>query len=225
MNDGPSAVSPLLAEGPRQPVPSLRPAVSEQRVLLLDRVEPQMVDLVAGNIRRWENGPPVSLPLVSGPVDLAAFRRLQFQILRDPRQTSVDTILASLALGGICTVDVIARVGGRISISSGNATVEGPIGGSPAIVIGFEVREDKLHIDARNAETTETIELVSAAVGSPGTFTLGGPSTNVTGMHGRRRMSPVHIDVTRTPEPVDDVRRTLRRLRSLVRSARTGIGQ
>lgn len=222
MIDPPSSISPLLAEGPREPSLSLRPAVSEQRILLLDGAVPEMLDLATGNIRRWENGPPVSVPCVSAPFTLSAYQRLQVQVLRDPRPTSQDLTLLSIGSGGR-SIDVVERGGGRLAISAEGETSEGPIGQSSAIVVGIEPDREtnRVFVTARNAESMEVLELTTTLPADTATLTIGGPTTQLTGRYGRRRLIPVHLDVARPAEPVDQLRRVVRGARRVASDLRS----
>lgn len=222
--DGSSAIDPLVAEGPLLAVENLRPAVNLQRVLVLDQPVPMMADLATGDIRPWENGPAVSVPMVSTPFSLTGIDRIQVQVLRDPRPTSVDNTLLSLHLGET-TVDIVETIDGQLVIRSGGQNQEaGPIGSSPAVVIDIEPRVDELQIGvgARNAETLHGIH---ANIAAPNTdtalLTVGGPTTAVTNTHGRRRLIPVHLHVTRQTLPADQVRRAVtgaRRVASAVKN-------
>ncbi len=211
MIDPPSAISPLLAEGPREPALSLRPAVSEQRLLLLDGPEPTMLDLAAGNVRRWENGPPVSVPCVSGTFPLFDYQRILVQVLRDPRPTSQNLTLLSLA-DSHSSIDVDERIGGRLAVSSSSDESNGGIGQSSAIVVTIEPdpEAERVVVTARNAESMEGVELAAVWSSAEATLTIGGPTTLLTGRIGRRRLIPVHIDAVRRAEPVDQLRRVVR---------------
>lgn len=215
MTERTDLLDPSLVEGPRRPTETLRPAVSAQRVLFLDGPEPQMADLATGDIRRWENGPPVSVPCTSSPVDLRSWEMIQFQVLRDPRPTSVDTTLLSLAVADE-SIDVIETVGGRLHIRARRRVLaDGPIGGSPAVVVAFRPSVDgetiTLGIRVRNAESAAGIDARHDVSSKDGVFTIGGPSTALTGARGRRRLIPVHLEVARRAEPGDVVSQILGR--------------
>lgn len=226
MIDGPSPIDPLLAEGPRAPMDTLRPAASLQRVLLLDGGEPLMADLATGDIRRWENGPPLSVPCVSTPFELSLYTRIQVQVLRDPRPSSVDLVLLSMNVGHLA-IDVVETTQRRLEIRSapgGLPSATTAIGESPAIVIVIEPAEadgtKKVTISARNAETAEVIQSTVPCPQSVATLTIGGPSTSMTGRYGRRRLTPVHLEVVTRGEPIDQFRRVARRARRVITSIR-----
>lgn len=226
MIDGPSPIEPLLVEGPRVPMETLRPLVSFQRVLLLNGGPPSMVDLATGDIRRWENGPAVQVPCVSSPFELAAYARIQTQVLRDPRPSPVDLVLLSLAIGDL-VVDVVETTARELEIRSGGPSrvmASSPIGGSSAIVIVIEpaMSQDvsEVKVSARNAETVEAIDTTVSISGSVATLTIGGPSTAVTGRYGRRRLIPASVDVALRAEPIDQFRRVARKARSVAGNLR-----
>ncbi len=226
MIDGPSPIDPLLVEGPRVPMETLRPLVSFQRILLLNGGPPSMVDLATGDVRRWENGPAVQVPCVSSPFELSAYARIQTQVLRDPRPSPVDLVLCSLSVGDL-VVDVVETTARQLEIRAGDpATVvaSSPIGGSSAIVIVIEpvvsqgVSEVK--VSARNAETVEAVDTTVSSPGPVATLTIGGPSTAITGRYGRRRLIPASVDVAVRAEPIDQFRRVARKARSVVENLR-----
>lgn len=219
MIDGPSAIDPLVTEGPTQPGISLRPAVSEQRVLVLDGGPARMVDLAAGNIRAWENGPPVSIPCVSAPFDLSDYGRLQVQVLRDPRPTSVDVTLLSLEMGQR-SVDVIELASGGLSIATPDTSVDGPAGQSPAIVILLEPSDEQCCITVRNAESPSGFEATVPLPSGAATLTIGGPSAHLGAPIGRRRLVPVLIDAVPVATAPDQVRRVAGRVRRAAASLR-----
>lgn len=226
MIDGPSPIEPLLAEGPRTPMETLRPLVNFQRVLLLNGEAPRMVDLATGDIRLWENGPSVLVPCVSTPFDLSSYALIQVQVLRDPRPTSVDLTLFSMNLGG-AAIDVVETTTRLLEIRSeaeSSGLVSTAIGGSSAIVIMIEPfmldGVSHMKVSARNAETVESIELSVPIHGSVAILTIGGPSSPITGAYGRRRLIPAHLDVAVRVEPVDQFRRVARKARLLVGSLR-----
>lgn len=231
MTDSPSAIDPLVAQGPLAPVESLRPAPSLQRVLILDTPTPHMIDLAGGNVRPYENGPPVSIPMTSTRFDLASIERLQVQVLRDPRPTSADTTLFSLHLGdGNRTIDVRETSNGKLVIDVGEPDpMTTPIGESPAVVIVVtrSSTESTQHVtvSARNAETMEESSTTfDIATVSNAMVTIGGPTTEVAGRVGRRRTIPVQIHTAHTVEPVDQVRRVLRGAKRAAGSIRGRVG-
>jgi len=218
MTDNPGWLDPSLAAGPRRPQEVLRPLINEQRILLLDGPFPEMIDLATGDIRRWENGPPLALPCVSAPFALGQYRRIMVQVLRDPRPASTDLVLVSLAVADR-SVDVVERQGGVLSITQDGVSVDGPIGGSAAIVTEFGIGEDgTVDVSVRNAESTDGHNATARFGAGRATLTLGGPSTHLTGVVGRRRPSSLHIEASRRPEPVDQIARAARLVR---RAART----
>lgn len=226
MIDGPSPIEPLLVEGPRVPTETLRPLVSFQRILLLNGGPPSMVDLATGDIRRWENGPAVQVPCMSSPFELAAYTRIQTQVLRDPRPSPVDLVVCSLAIGDL-VVDVVETTSRQLEIRAGDpATVmaSSPIGASSAIVIVIEPAMSQgvpeVRVSARNAETVEAIDTTVSSPGLLATLTIGGPSTTVTGRYGRRRLIPASVDVVLPAEPIDQFRRVARKARSVVGNLR-----
>lgn len=225
MNDGPSPIDPLVAEGPLAPVDTLRPAPSLQRIILLDEAGPMMVDLESGDVRRYESGPPVSVPMVSDRFDLSQVRRLQIQLLRDPRPSSVSQTLLSLDVSSAgMVIDVRATPDNVLEVSvSGaiEAAVSGPLGASPAVVVVIETQDSALRVSARNADTlTSTVLEVEAGNCSNATLTVGGPSSRITGTIGRRRTIPVQVDLAHHGEPIDQLRRGLLAARRLARSVR-----
>lgn len=234
MIDGPSAIDPLVAEGPLLPMETLRPLASLQRVVLLDRPGPMMADLETGDFRQYENGPPVSVPMVSNVVDFAAIDRLQVQVLRDPRPTSVEVTLLSLHLGDAgVTIDVrespMQKMSLHMTDSAGHKEVTAPIGKSSAIVVVIERNavegQQHLTVQARNAESMSWTS-VDADVSETGgtTLTVGGPTTAVDGMYGRSRMIPVQLEVTLHGEPIDQVRRVVQGARRAVGALRSRVG-
>lgn len=226
MTDGPSAIDPLVAEGPLAPVESLRPAPSLQRVLILDSPTPQMVDLAAGNVRPYENGPPVSVPMTSTRFDFAALTRLQVQVLRDPRPTSLDTTLLSLQLADAgVVVDVRETPDGTLRIDAPSGSASGPIGASPAVVVVVTriatEQTHRLSVTARNAETMTHVEHeLAVATTTNAMVTIGGPTSDITGQHGRRRTIPVHLETSVPVEPVDQMRRAVRGAKRVAGSIR-----
>ncbi len=230
MIDGPSAIDPLVAAGPLAPVESLRPAPSLQRLVILDTPTPQMVDLEQGNVRPYENGPPVSIPIASTRFNLATLSRLQVQVLRDPRPSSVDSTLFSLHLAEAGQrVDIRETPQGKLVVDDGQREpVIGPIGASLAIVVVAEISKvddsHRLVISARNAETMDSLshELQPSSL-SRALVTIGGPTTEVTGARGRRRTIPVLIDTARAPEAADQVRRAVRGAKRVAGSIRNRV--
>ena len=234
MIDGPSPIDPLVVEGPLLPVENLRPLVSLQRMVLLDQAGPLMADLATGDIRRYENGPPVSVPMVSNEIDFGDVERLQVQVLRDPRPTSVETILCSLWIADSdASFEVSEGVGQRLVVrtSVGGKTneVTAAIGGSMAIVIVFEQHEVdgryRVTIRARNADGMDWINddvVVGEVTGT--TLTVGGPTTTRNGLYGRTRMIPVQLDVVLRSEPVDQVRRAVRGAKRAAGALRSRVG-
>jgi hypothetical protein len=232
VRDGPSSINPLVREAPFVPMETLRPAANLQRVLLLDRPGPQMADLASGDVRRYENGPPISIPMVSTRFDLGAIDRLQIQVLRDPRPTSISTTLVSLHLGEAkITIDVVESPDGQLLITSsggrGPRQISGPIGASPAVVVVVQpdAQDATVAVTARNAETMESLEMKTSASSLTKTLvTIGGPTTEVTGAYGRRRSIPVHVELTTSTGPVDQLQRGLRLARRIAASARNRAG-
>jgi hypothetical protein len=211
---------------------TLRPAANLQRVLLLHRPGPQMADLDSGDVRRFENGAPISVPMVSTRFDLGAIGRLQIQVLRDPRPTSTSTTLVSIHLEAAkITIDVAESPSGQLLISSSGGReprrVSGPIGRSPAIVVVIEPDEQDaaVSVTARNAETMESLEMRTSVSSFAETLvTVGGPTTEAAGTFGRRRLIPVHIELTAPVGPVDQLQRGLRLARRIASSARNRAG-
>ena len=225
MIDPPGSIDPLLAQAPRAPSEVLRPLASEQRVLLLDGAEPQMVDLTVGNVRRWENGPPLQVPFVSTPFDLWDYTSIEVQVLRDPRPTSVDLTLLSIEIAGEA-FDVVDCLNRTIEIRGRNKTVVAKSAGSNAVVITLKPQPEteSLQVVARDAALPGGFELEAAVPSSLAVLTVGGPSTSVTGSYGRRRLIPAHVVVQRRPEPVDPRERAVRLAGRVARAARNRIG-
>lgn len=227
MNDAPSAIDPLVAEGPRTPVETLRPMESLQRLLLLDEPGPMMVDLATSDIRRYESGPPVSVPMVSDTFDLGAVRRLQVQLIADPRPSSTsDTLFALNIVSARCLVDVRVSATNQLElIPTGSCDVPAvsvPAGASPAFVIVIETAQGQVTVSARNAETLDFTSLVlDVADLSEAVLTVGGPSVST---KGRRHTIPVHIDIAHHGEPVDQLRRAARGVRRVAGSIRDKVG-
>lgn len=224
MTDGPSAIDSLAEQGPSIPMETLRPAVSEQRVLILDGAEPMMIDLAQGSVRRWENGPPISVPCLTTPFDIAKYKRVQIQVLRDPRPSSVDATLLALDAGSIA-VDVVQGTGDELRIDSMSRSVRTSIGGSPAIVISLEPQVRDTSIDVicrvRNAESMEWHSLEVSLTSPQVSLTIGGASTT-RGVRSRRRLIPVHVDVLLHEEPVDQLQRLGRAARRVAGNLRGG---
>jgi hypothetical protein len=223
--DSPTSIDPLVAEGPRTPLETLRPAVSLQRVLILDEPGPLMADLATGDIRRYESGPPVSVPMVSEVFDLGRVRRLQVQLIRDPRPSAVSQTLISLDIessGSSAEVRITADntllllpTGGF-----GSTLIVGPAGESPAFVIVVEQTNGLVTLSARNAETPDQISLECEPGDLSSVMTIGGPSTRASGEFGRRRSIPVHIEMQQHGEPVDQLHRVVRGARRVAGSIR-----
>lgn len=213
-------LDPHLEAGPRSPTDVLRPLESEQRILCLDGPEPMMVDLAQGNIRRWENGPPLSIPCVSTPFDLVDYETVLVQVQRDPRPTSVDLVLLSLDVDGQ-VVDVIERVDATLEIRSAELSAVHPIGASLAVVITIHPTNEGLTVRARNAESLNGAELSLSWAMGPSRLTIGGPSVHVSGRYGRRRLIPAFVDVQRRRPPVDQVQRA----RNIAERAARGVGR
>lgn len=221
MTDGPTAIDPLVAEGPRAPVESLRPGLSLQRVLLFDPDGPMMADLATGDIRRYESGPPVSVPMVSDRFDLGSVGRLQLQLTRDPRPTSTAQTLVGLDVRSAnSAVDVRILPTNLLEIvGSGRASdvsITASAGMSPAYVIVIEHDGDKVTVAVRNAETLDfTSVVVDVSDATDSVLSIGGPSDRSGGAPGRRRSVPVLIDVQKAPTPVDQLARVARGARRL----------
>ncbi len=229
MTDGPTAIDPLVAEGPRAPVEALRPGLSLQRVVLFGEDGPLMADLATGDIRRYESGPPVSVPMVSDRFDLGAVGRLQIQITQDPRPSSTAQTLLGLDVQSAgAAVDVRILPSNLLEIvGSGlasNATITTPAGVSPAYVIVIEHNGDHITVSVRNAETLEFTSLViDAADTSDSVVSIGGPSERSGFSAGRRRSVPVLIDVQKPPTPVDQLARATRLARRLAGTVRNRV--
>lgn len=197
-------LDPALGEGPRQPGSTIRPARSEQRMLLLDGDTPQMIDLAAGNIRAWESGPPITVPCESTPFTLGDFSLIQVQLVRDLRASSVDLTLLALAIDDTM-IEVIDRTDDMLVVTGPGDSMEMPIGSSPAIVIDLTPTrtEGKLDllVSARNAESPSSQSVRFSVPDALAVLTIGGPSTALTGRHGRRRPSAVHINASRIGAP------------------------
>jgi len=210
------SIDPARIEGPRVPVDTVRPVVSEQRVLLLDGAQPEMLDLAAGEVRPWENGPPITVPCESAPFQIADFALLQIQLVRDLRSASTDLTLLSLVVGDQ-TIEVSDRSDGQLVVAGPDQSAERPIGTSPAIVITIEplLAEGDFvaTVSARNAENAESCSLTVPLPNELATITIGGPSTTATGRFGRRRPSAVHIVARRHETPTHIARRVVGRAR------------
>lgn len=221
MIDGPSEIDPLVAEGPRAPVETLRPGLSLERVLLLDEGRPLMADLATGDIRPYESGPPVSVPMWSDHFDLSTIGRLQVQVTRDPRPASVSqTLLAVDVSSAQSAVDVRLTPSNVLEIcGSGKAQdhrLELPAGGSPAFVIAVDSADETVTVSVRNAETLDfTSVSFDAADTSRTVVTVGGPSQRSGSASGRRRSVPVLIEIHPARVPVDHFRRALRGARRI----------
>lgn len=230
MIDPPATIDPLVAEGPRQAVDTLRPGLNLQRVLLLDEPGLLMADLATGDIRPYENGPPVAIPMVSDHFDLGAIRRLQFQVNRDPRPSSTSQTLFGLELvPRRSAVDISITPDNRLEIrGSGRASAissSGPAGVSPAFVIVVEPGDEQLAVSVRNAETlTPIVAQFDSPPGYEGRVVVGGPSELSERPLGRRRSTPVLVEVQRRVDPVDRIRRVASEMRRVAGAARRRIG-
>jgi len=213
--DRPGSIDPLVAEGPRSPVNSLRPGVSQQRTLMLDGPTPMMLDLAEGNIRPYENGRPVSVPMSSTPFDLSIFDRIQVQLMRGPSPTSKATTHFSVQIGqGDRVIEVRETRDGLLEITDDRTSASGAIGTSPALVVLIETRtpgqDPEVVVSARNAETLDGPSLaVTVPSVDDARFTVGGSTYERTGSRGLRRSMLVQIDVVPHREPVDQVRRVV----------------
>jgi hypothetical protein len=228
VNDAPSAIDPLVAEGPRSAVETLRPALNLQRVLFLGERGPLMADLATGDIRRYESGPPVSVPMVSDTFDLTRVRRMQVQVTRDLRPSSVSQTLLSLDIASApCVVDVRITVDNVLEVVASNgasARATTHAGSSPAFVIVLEHADGNVSVAARNAETLEPISVkLDLADLTAATVTVCGPSVR-TGRYGRRRTIPVLIELEHHLEPLDQLRQAARRARTVAGDVRRRIG-
>ncbi len=229
VTDGPGAVDPLVAAGPVRPANTLRPGVSPQRTLILDTPNPLMADLATGAVSAWENGPPVTTPLVSSAFDLSAFGRLQVQVLRDNRETARGSTLVSLHLGDASQiVSVSESPHGSLIIDDGESRAIGPIGEAlPIVVVFTHAPTDDGHditVSARNAETMTAIELsLGVSTLNNAILTIGGPTVTATTKRGRRRNGAVHVHVEAPSEPNEQVRRAVRRARRVAGTLRDRI--
>jgi len=186
-----------------------------------------MVDLSDGNVRPFENGPPVSIPMTSTRFDFSSLDRLQVQVLRDLRPTSIDSTLFSLHLGDADrVVDVIETPDGKFLLRQGSApAMATSIGESSAIVVVIERTsaddEHRFTISARNAETMEALSIeLSVRTVTNAMVTVGGPTTEVTSERGRRRLSPIHLEVVAHREPIEQVKRVMQGARRVAGSLR-----
>ena len=229
MKNGPTAIDPLVAEGPSAPVETLRPGLSLQRVVLFEEDGPFMADLATGDIRRYESGPPVSVPMVSDRFDLRSVGRLQIQLTRDPRPTSLAQTLIGIDIGSAeSSVDVrilpsnfLEIVGSGLASSESVSTAAGS---SPAFVVVIQLDDEKLTVSARNAETLDFTSLsIEVASGANSVLSIGGPSHRSGLPAGRRRSVPVQIDVQRPPTPVDQLARAARGARRLAGAVRNRV--
>lgn len=210
MTDGPSRIDPLVGAGPRTAVSTFRPGTDPQRVLILDGDEPLMADLASGDIRRFESGPSLALPMVSTPFDLSTTQLLLVQINLDVQELAGRSTLFSLALDhGAITVD---EVGDELHLTSPTGdVVTGPKGDSPAIVFQIDRMGSDLVVSVRNAETLQRVEFsqpIDEATRMTAVLTAGGPSSALTGRYGRRRQAPVLVHFARV-EAVDNVQRAV----------------
>jgi hypothetical protein len=230
VNEAPTAIDPLVAEGPRGPVETLRPGLNLQRVLLLDEPGPMMADLATGDIRRYESGPPVSVPMVSDTFDLGKLRRMQVQVTRDPRPSSVGQILLSLDVASArCIVDVRISADDVLEVVPSGEGAAAPArtksGTSPAFVIVVKQADGRVEVAVRNAETLESISsTVELADLTSASVTVCGPNVHATGRYGRRRSVAVHIDLQHHVEPTDQLRQAARRARTIAGAVRRRIG-
>lgn len=207
-------LDPALGEGPRTPTETVRPLVSDERVLLLNGSFPAMVEVGSGRMAPWENGPPVLLPCVSRPFDLFDFERIQVQVLRDPRPTSVDLTLVSLTVGspgeGV-SIEIRESVSGRLEVLGGDELVDCPIGSSQAVVVVFEPSEAEsgatLTVSARNADTMQHITTTCGVPKVDSRLLVGSAPPTPATLPGRARLSPVLVDVSRRQSPPDLVKR------------------
>jgi hypothetical protein len=188
-----------------------------------------MADLATGDIRRYESGPPVSVPMVSDTFDLGRVRRVQVQIGRDLRPSPVSQTLLSLdVVSASCVVDVRITAQSQLEIVASNGTVPRatrPAGSSPAFVIVLEHANGSVSVAARNAETLDAISMtLDPADLSAAVVTVGGPSVRTTGRYGRRRSIPVLIDLEHHLEPADQLRRAARKARAVAGAVRRRIG-
>lgn len=209
-------LDPRLVAGPRTAVSTVRPVVSEQRVLLLDGGRPEMFDLVTGEIRPWENGPPITIPCGSVPFQLADYSHLHVQLFRDLRTASTDRALVSLVVGSD-EVLVSESVEKSLILAGPQQMADGPIGESPAVVVSFEPTPTdeglSVVISARNAEGQESCTITEMMPTELATLTIGGPSTMLGGPSGRRRPSAVHIHAQRRVGAASFVKRVASRAR------------
>ena len=195
-------------------------------MLLLDESGLLMADLATGDIRRYESGPPVSVPMVSDRFDLGSAGRIQIQITRDPRPTSTAQPLIGIDINSAGTaVDVRILPSNLIEIvGSGRASpasVTAPAGGSPAFVMVVEYTNEQMTVSVRNADTLDSTSLIiDVADPSNSVVTIGGPSDRSGSAMGRRRSVPVLIDVQKPPTTVDQVTRLVSGIRRLVSAAR-----
>ncbi len=229
MIQGQRSIDPRFEPGPPVPVDVLRPLISEQRILVLDGAAPMMVDLAGGDIRRWENGPPLSVPSVSSPFVLGAYEMILVQVQRDPRPATTDLVLLSVEAGGSC-IDVIECSNGQLAIRGQGQSFHGPIGGSMAVVVSLHpTSEQGLVVKARNAESSDGFELQAELASPVATLTIGGPSAHVTGSFGRRRLIPAFVDAHVRKPKVDSRQRALtftkRLTNKLSREAKGRIGR
>ena len=210
-------LDPSLVAGPRAPGATCRPVTGEQRVLLLDGDLPEMLDLTAGNIRSWENGPPITIPCESTPFRLGDFQLIQVQLFRDLRSSSTDQCLFTLALG-TNSIEVTERSAGVLAVTGPSKSEDVPVGLSPAIVVAIRplLENDRITVEvvARNAEGNDSCTIIERALPDDlALLTIGGPSAALTGKHGRRRPSAVHVHTQRRSEASTVVKRLAARTR------------
>lgn len=210
-------LDPSLAAGPTNPVSTVRPATSEQRVLFLDGDHPELLDLVTSEIRPWENGPPITIPCESTPFRLAEYAQLQVQMFRDLRSASTDQCLFAL-VGGETMITVTESLDGRLMLAGPRRRAECPVGVSPAVVVTMRptIQEGgiSLEVSARNAESQQSCTITETLSGDVlTTLTVGGPSSALTDRSGRRRPSSVHIHSERRTDAAELVKRVAGRAR------------
>lgn len=211
-----AGLDPRLVAGPRTPRSTVRPVVSEQRVLLLDGERPEMLDLVSGETRPWENGPPITVPCNSTPFRLSNYEQVQVQLFRDLRTSPTALVLASLALGD-AEIRVTESVEACLAIAGPKHVAEGPIGESPAVVVSINPTTTgeglRVVVSARNAEGQESYTITEMLADDLATLTVGGPSTRLGGRSGRRRPSAVHVHAKRRVDAASVIKRVATRAR------------
>ena len=216
--DGASEIDPLVAEGPPLPVKNFRPAIKQRRVLIIEDGALLMADLASGRIGPWQNGPELTVPMVSLPFSLAGMALLQVQVLRDTYKTAAESTLASITDGSV-VIDVVETVAGKLVIRSATGELAScPIGESLAVVVDISpVGDADLRVSARNAETlTAILTDVAMANRDALELTVGGPTTNGSMAAGRSRQIPAHLDMVASAVPVTGIRRAATGVRSKV---------